>query len=83
MTAAFIFVASILVYLLLLMAFLLKNYPLTMISGMGIAVVGVYVAIYNMEGIANILVEAFGLISIMLGSYVFIEASKQQIEELM
>ena len=83
MTAAFIFVASILVYLLLLMAFLLKNYPLAMLLGIGIFVVGIYVAIYNIEGINNLLVQAFGVISIMLGLYVFIESSKQEIEELM
>ena len=83
MTAAFIFVSSILVYLLLLMAFLLKNYPLGMLSGIGIFVVGIYVSIYNMEGLSNLLVQAFGLISIMLGLYIFINASKEQIEEMM
>lgn len=83
MTVGFVFVASILVYLLLVLALVLKNYPLAMISGIGIFCVGIYIAIYNMEGIVNLLVEAFGLISIMLGVYIFIESSRQKIEELM
>ena len=83
MTIAFIFVGSILMYLLLVLAFTLENYPLGMLSSLGIIVIGIYIAIYNVEHINNLLTQAFGLISIMLGSYVFINGSVEKIKELM
>jgi len=83
MTAAFIFIASVLAYLLLVLAFVIKDYTIGMLSGIAIFCVGIYVAIYNIEGINNLLTQAFGLISIMLGLFVFINTSKEKIEELM
>ncbi len=80
---SFIFVAAILAYLLLVMAFILKDYIIGLISGMAILLVGIYVAIYNIESINNLLTQSFAIISIGLGSYVFINSSKEKIEELM
>lgn len=83
MTVAFIYVGTVIAYMLLLTAFLLKDYTIAMLSGIAIFCVGIYVSIYNVENITNLLTEAFGLISIMLGAYVFINSSKEKIEELM
>ena len=83
MVISFIFVSSVLMYLLLVLAFTLENYPLGMLSSLGIITIGVYIAIYNVEHINNLLTQAFALISIMLGAYVFIKGSKEKIEELM
>lgn len=83
MTAAFIFVASILAYLLLVTAFIIKDYTIGLLSGMAIFCVGIYISIYNVENISNLLTQAFGLISIMLGLYIFINTSKEKIEEYM
>ena len=83
MTISFIFVSSVLMYLLLVLAFILKNYPLGMLSSLGIIIIGVYIAIYNVEHINNILTQTFALISIGLGSYVFINGSIEKIKELM
>lgn len=83
MTMAFIFVSSVLTYILLLTSFVLKDYAIAMLSGIGIFCVGVYISIYTVEGINNLLTQAFGLISIMLGLYVFINSSKEKIEEIM
>lgn len=83
MTAAFIFVACILSYLLLFASFKLKDYPLGMLSGIAILIIGIYIAIYNVEGISNLLTEAFAVISILLGAYVFINTSMEQIDGLM
>lgn len=80
---SFVFVAAVLAYLLLVLALTIHDYIIGMISGMAILSVGIYIAIYNMENINNLLTQAFGLISIMLGSYAFINASKEKIEELM
>lgn len=81
MTIAFIFVSSVLAYSLLVMAFMLKDYTIGMLSGIAIFCVGIYVAIYNVEGINNLLTQAFGLISILLGLYIFLKVSMEKIEE--
>lgn len=83
MTAAFIYVSSVLVYILFVTALILKDYTIGILSGIGIFSVGIYVAIYNVEGINNLLTQAFGLISILLGLYIFINTSKEKIEEWM
>ncbi len=83
MTVAFIFVGAVLVYFLLVMSFILGNYPLGMLAALGIICIGVYIAIYNIENINNIMTQAFALISIGLGSYVFINGSVEKIQELM
>lgn len=70
-------------YLLLVLAFVLKNYPLGMLSSLGIMIIGIYIAIYNIEHINNILTQAFALISIGLGFYIFVNGSIEKIQELM
>jgi len=80
---SFILVASVLAYFLLVLSFILKDYPLGMLSSMGIMVIGIYISIYNVEHINDILTQAFALISIGLGAFVFINGSKEKIEELM
>ena len=80
---SFIFVASILMYLFLVLAFILENYPLGMLSSLGIICIGVYIAIYNVEHINNLLTQTFALISIGIGSYIFIDGSVEKIKEMM
>ena len=80
---SFILVASVLAYLLLVLSFILKDYTIGMLSSMGIMVIGIYISIYNVEHINNILTQAFALISIGIGAFVFINGSKEKIEELM
>ncbi len=81
MTVGFIFVASVLAYLLLVLAFILEDYIIGMLSGIAILSIGIYIAIYNMENINTLLTQAFGLISILIGAFVFINLSKEKIEE--
>lgn len=80
---SFIIFAIVLAYILLILAFITKDYILGMISGMAVFVVGIYIAIYNVETINNLLTQGLGIISIMLGLFVFINSSKEKIEELM
>jgi len=80
---SFVFVASALMYFFLVLAFILKNYPLGMLSGMGIFCIGIYIAIYNIEHINDLLTQSFAVISIWLGLYILIKGSKEKIEELM
>jgi len=83
MTVAFIFVGSTIAYVLLATGFIMKDYTIAMLSGIAIFCIGIYIAIYNIEGINNLLTQALGLISIMLGLFVFINSSKEVIEDLM
>ena len=80
---SFVIFAAVLSYLLLVLAFLIKDYIIGLISGMAIFLIGIYVAIYNVESINTLLTQSFAVISIWLGLFVFINASKEKIEELM
>ncbi len=80
---SFVIVSIVLAYLLLVVALITKDYILGMISGMAIFIVGIYIAIYNVETINTLLTQGLATISIMLGLFVFINASKEKIEELM
>ena len=83
MTVGFIFVALVLAFLLLVLAFILEDYPIGMLSSLAIMCIGIYIAIYNIEGINNILTQALGLILICIGAFVFINGSVEKIKELM
>ena len=83
MTVGFIFVAVVLAYLLLVFAFIIEDYIVGLLASLAIMCIGIYIAIYNIEGINNILTQTFGLISICIGAYVFINGSVEKIKELM
>ena len=78
---SFVFVGIVLAYLLLVLALSMKDYPIGMLSSLTIMSLGIYIAIYNIEGINNILTQTFGLISICIGAYVFINGSIEKIKE--
>ncbi|KKN11189.1 hypothetical protein LCGC14_1028930 [marine sediment metagenome] len=78
---SFIIFSIVLAYILLVVALITKDYILGMISGMAIMIIGVYIAIYNVESINTLLTQGLAVISICLGFFVFINASKEVIEE--
>lgn len=81
MTVGFIFIGAVLAYLLLVLSFIIEDYPIGMLSSLAIMCIGIYIAIYNMESINNLLTQTFGLISIGIGAYVFISGSVEKIKE--
>lgn len=76
----FIFFISIIVLVLLIGSFILKNYTLGMISTMALVVVGVDILSNGMQGINNILTLGIGIIFTSIGLYIFLNGSLQQIE---
>ena len=80
---SFIIFSTALAYILLVLALITRDYILGMISGMAIFIVGIYIAIYNVESINTLLTQGLATISIMLGLFIFINASKEIIEDLM
>ena len=78
MVVAFIFVAAMIAYLSLVLSFILEDYPIAMLSAFGIMVIGIYIAIYNVESINNVLTQAFAVISMGLGAYVLINGSVEE-----
>ena len=80
---SFVIVALVMAYIILVLAFITRNYILGMISGMAMMVIGIYIAIYNVETINTLLTEGIAVISIVLGFFVFINGSKEVIEDLM
>ena len=79
---SFIIVSIVLAYLLLLVALLTKDYILGLISGMALMVIGVYIAIYNVDSINTLLTQGLSIISIMVGALVFINIGIEKMEEL-
>ena len=80
---SFIIFASVLSYILLVLAFIVKDYIIGLISGMAIFLIGIYIAIHNVGSINNLLTQSFAVISIWIGAYVFIQGSVEKIEDLM
>ncbi len=80
---SFVIVSLVLAYILLVLALITRNYILGMISGMAMMIIGIYIAIYNVESINTLLTEGIAVISIALGFFVFINGSKEIIEDLM
>ena len=80
---SFVIVSLVMAYIILVLAFITRNYILGMISGMAMMVIGIYIAIYNVESINTILTQGIAVISIALGFFVFINGSKEIIEDLM
>jgi len=81
MVVSFIFVAAIIAYFSLVLSFILEDYPIAMLSSFGIMIIGIYIAIYNVESINNVLTQAFAIISMGLGAYVLINGSVEKIKE--
>ncbi len=79
---SFIIFSIALAYILLVLALVTRDSILGMISGMAIMVIGIYIAIYNVESINTLLTQGLAVISIGLGFFVFINASKEIIEDL-
>ncbi len=80
---SFVIVSLVMAYIILVLALITRNYILGMISGMAMMVIGIYIAIYNVENINTILTQGIAVISIALGFFVFINGSKEIIEDLM
>lgn len=80
---SFVIVSLVLAYILFVLALMTRNYILGMISGMAMMIIGIYIAIYNVETINTLLTEGIAVISIALGFFVFINGSKEAIEDLM
>lgn len=83
MTVGFIFVAIVLSFFLLILAFILKDYIIGMLASLGIMSLGVYITIYNIENINNILTQSLATIFMCLGFYIFITGSIEKIKEYM
>jgi len=83
MTVGFIFVAIVLSFFLLVIALILKDYIIGMLASLGIMCLGVYITIYNIENINNILTQSLATIFMCLGFYIFISGSLEKIKEYM
>ena len=78
----FIFFIIIIVFILLIISFVIKSYPLGLISAMALTVIGVDVLANGIRGIDNILTLGLGTIFVCFGSYIFINGSLEQIKDI-
>lgn len=77
----FIFLIIVAVLIMLIFAFILKNYPIGILSAMAMVVIGVYILSLGIEGVNNILTLTLGIILTCLGLYIFINGTIQQYED--
>lgn len=68
--------------LLIILAIILKEYALGIISGMLITVIGIFMAIDGFLGLNNFLTQGIAVIFIGLGIYIFIEGTYEKILEV-
>jgi hypothetical protein len=79
---AFIFFIIVVTLMLLILAFTFELYPLGMISSMAMIIIGVYVLSNGVENIDNILTLALGIVCVCVGSYILINGSLEQLQEI-
>ena len=77
----FVYLITIVVYLILLISVITKNYILGLLSGMALMVLGTYTLIEGLENISTLLVDSLGAIDIGVGAYVLIKGSMEKFEE--
>ena len=77
----FIFVITIVMWLILIVAFIIESYPLGALSSVGVMVIGVHILISGVVGISNTITLFLGTIFICLGFYIFIMGSMEQLKE--
>ncbi len=71
----FIFLIIIAVLIMLIMSFILKNYPIGMLSAMAMVIIGVYILSFGIEDINNFLTMTLGIIMTCIGLYIFINGT--------
>jgi len=77
----FIFMITMIVFLLLIFAFVIRDYTTGVLSSMAMIIVGVYILANGMEGIVNLLTISLGVIYVCIGMYILIGGSLQQIQK--
>ena len=82
MVLDFVYIAIGISFALLFLSIFIKDYSVGMISGICMCCVGVYIAIYDIQNLNNLLTDALGLILLCLGAYIFLNLGIEQMEKL-
>lgn len=77
----FIYVVVIAAYLLMALAFGIKDYTLALLSSFIILISGIYLIIYGITDVNTFLTQSFGVINIGIGAFVLIAGSIEKLEE--
>jgi len=78
----FIFLASILIFIIIIFSFVYRLYILGILGSMGMIVIGVTTAIYGMNGINNFFTDSLAVVYLGIGFYVLVNGSLQKIKEI-
>lgn len=81
MAIDFIYVATIMLFALMALGLMVKDYSLGMLGAMGLMGLGVYMWINGVGDLLNFLTQSYAAIMIGLGSYIFIGGAVEMIEE--
>lgn len=75
-----LYILIIVAWALLFFSFWIKDYAIGAVSSFFLMVLGVYLLIYGITGIASMITYALGLIQIMIGLYVIIRGAIEQLD---
>lgn len=68
------------IWALVILGFLIKDFTITMLSAIGLIVIGVYGIINGIANIDNLITYAFSVIHLFLGFYILINGSIEKME---
>ena len=77
---SFIYIATVLMFILLLIAFAFRIYALGALSSFGLMVLGIFILSEGIEGITQHIAISLGVIFICIGAFIIIKGSIELLE---
>lgn len=82
MPLPFIYIGIIIAWVLLAVGFSMKDYTISTLASIFIIIIGVYVLIYGIENISNVVIVALGIVHIGIGFYVMVRGSYELYKDM-
>ena len=77
---SFIYVSTVLIFILLLMSFAFRIYTLGALSSFGLIVLGVYILSEGIEGITDLIATSLGTVFVCIGIFILLRGSLELLE---
>lgn len=78
---SFIYICILFLWFFLILSFTKDIYVIGMIASMGLVVSGIYIAVNGAGNVDNLLTQAFALIHIAIGAYIFLRGTTEEAME--
>lgn len=71
----------IIAWVMLFIGFYYKNYVITVLGGVFIAILGIHLYRFGLLGVGTFLLTTLALVHVLIGSYVFIKGTWEQYKD--